>query len=231
MSRSLSYIFPAGNNSDVCLTQTLAGAGNLNLNGNLANKLNGQVSFIQNGYSRQISITSANNLAGRQFTIVGMQNGVAITETIIGPGVLSPNVYSTQIYDVINSISVNGAAGNVSVGTAGKGFFPLIGINTEKDVINYTLTLGSITGDDITIGIYGTLDNLANNRLTLLQNLPVGQNKNVFELKTGALTQYVYSNFFTSPTNPSYIYSQLIVYIGNASDAINLSTKLNFIQT
>jgi hypothetical protein len=47
MSRFLTYTFPAGNTQDVCLSQTLTGFDNLNLNGNLVNPLNKQVSFIQ----------------------------------------------------------------------------------------------------------------------------------------------------------------------------------------
>lgn len=219
MSRSLSYIFPAGNTTDVCLLQTLAGAGNLTINGNLANLVNGQVSFIQKGYSRQISLTSANDLSARQFTITGMQNGITITETITGPN--NNTVYSVQVYDVISSISVNGAVNAVSVGTGWQGFFPLIAINLERDVINYTLTLARLTPASVSFSVYGTLDNIVNNR-TYLDHIT--NNSNLFQIQAPSTTaNYVYSGLTGT-------YTYILVQLGAAVGTIANSMKLNFIQ-
>lgn len=219
MSRSLSYIFPAGNTTDVCLLQTLGGAGNLTINGNLANLVNGQVSFIQKGYSRQISLTSANDLSARQFTITGMQNGITITENITGPN--ANTVYSAQVYDVVTSISVDGAANAVSVGTGWQGFFSLIAINLERDVINYTLTLAKLTAASVSFSVYGTLDNIVNNR-TYLDH--IANNSNLFQIQAPSTTpNYVYSGLTGTYT---YILVQLGVGVGTIAN----SMKLNFIQ-
>lgn len=219
MSRSLSYIFPAGNTTDVCLLQTLGGAGNLNLNGNLANLVNGQVSFIQKGYSRQISLTSGNNLSGRTFTVTGMQNGVTLTENITGPN--NNTVYSVQVYDVINSISVDGAVNAVSVGTGWQGFFPLIGINFERDFINYTLTLARLTAASVSFSVYGTLDNIVNNK-TYLDHIT--NNSNLFQIQAPSTTaNYVYSGLTGT-------YTYILVPLGAGVGTITNSMKLNFIQ-
>ena len=219
MSRSLSYIFPAGNTTDVCLLQTLGGAGNLNLNGNLANLVNGQVSFIQKGYSRQISLTSGNNLSGRTFTVTGMQNGVTLTENITGPN--NNTVYSVQVYDVINSISVDGGAAGISIGTGWQGFFPLIGINLERDVINYTLTLARLTAASVSFSVYGTLDNIVNNR-TYLDH--IANNSNLFQIQAPSTTaNYVYSGLTGT-------YTYILVQLGAGVGTIANSMKLNFIQ-
>lgn len=214
MSRSLSYIFPAGNTTDVCLLQTLGGAGNLNLNGNLANLVNGQVSFIQKGYSRQISLTSVNNLSGRTFTVTGMQNGVTLTENITGPN--NNTVYSVQVYDV-----VDGGAVGISIGTGWQGFFPLIGINLERDVINYTLTLARLTAASVSFSVYGTLDNIVNNR-TYLDHIT--NNSNLFQIQAPSTTaNYVYSGLTGT-------YTYILVQLGTGVGTIANSMKLNFIQ-
>lgn len=220
MSRSLSYIFPAGNTTDVCLLQTLTGAGNLTINGNLANLVNGQVSFIQKGYSRQISLTSANDLSARQFTITGMQNGITITENITGPN--NNTVYSVQVYDVVSSISVNGAVNGVSVGTGWQGFFPLIAINLERDVINYTLTLARLTAASVSFSVYGTLDNIVNNR-TYLDRI-TNNDANLFQIQAPSTTaNYVYSGLTGT-------YTYILVQLGANATTITNSMKLNFIQ-
>jgi len=219
MSRSLSYIFPAGNTTDVCLLQILTGAGNLTINGNLANLVNGQVSFIQKGYSRQISFTSVNNLSARQFTITGMQNGVTIIENVTGPN--NNTVYSVQVYDVISSISVDGAVNGVSVGTGWQGFFPLIAINLERDVINYTLTLARLTATSVSFSVYGTLDNIVNNR-TYLDHIT--NNANLFQIQAPSTTaNYVYSGLTGT-------YTYILVQLGAGVGTIANSMKLNFIQ-
>ncbi len=221
MSRSLSYIFPAGNTTDVCKLQTLLGLEpvNLELNGNLANSINSQVSFLEKGYSRQISLTSANDLSGNQFTITGTQNGITITENITGPN--ATTVYSVQVYDVINSIVADTGVDGISVGTGWKGFFPLIAINLERDVINYTLTLAKLTATSISFSVYGTLDNIVNNR-TYLDHIT--NNANLFQIQAPSTTaNYVYSGLTGT-------YTYILVQLGAGVGTIANSMKLNFIQ-
>ncbi len=223
MSRFLSYTFPAGNATDVCAPQTIVAAGNLVLNGNLVNKVTGVMSFVNQGYSRQVSITSTNNLTGRTFTVNGTQNGVPITENITGGN--TTTVYGTLIYDVITSITVDGAvASNVSVGSGWQGFFPLIGINLERDVINYTLTLGKLTAANVNTAVFGTLSNLVNNGHTYLDSIT--NNYNVFDIKVmGSSDNYVYTNAGNIPT-----YSSLIIQLGASNASIDKSMQMNFIQ-
>jgi hypothetical protein len=238
MSRFLSYTFPAGNATDVCTPQTIGAAGNLILNGNLANPLTGNISFTNKGYSRGISITSTSNLTGVNFTISGTQNGVQISTTVAGPNnTISYPVDGNGnqlIFDVITSISVNGAiANNVSIGSGWQGFFPLIGINLEREVINYTLTVASLTGNNNTISLFGTLDNIANNGSTYLNT--VTNNYNVFALAASPITtkaQFAYSNIYPGTAfatiNPTY--SSLLVQVGTSAASITYAMKMNFIQ-
>lgn len=221
MARFLSYTFPAGNTQDVCLTQTLAAAGNLTINGNLATPVNNTVSFLNKGYSRQISITSDGTQA---FIVNGIQNGVPISENITG--IIATAVYSVQIYDSITSISV-GAAATVSVGTGWAGFFPLIGINLDRDVVNYTLTIAAgSAGNSIPFALFGTIANIVNNGHTYTDI--INNNQNLFSLRAIAVgNNYIHS----TNTGTVAIYSSLLVQLGSAAGTIANSMTLNFIQT
>ncbi len=223
MAIKLKYVFPIANTSDVCAAQTTAGAANLNLNGNLAYKTNNRVSFITKGYSRQLSLTSAGNLAGVVFTITGTQNGVVITENINGPN--GNTVYSVLIYDVITSISCNGAVGTaVSVGTGYQGFFPLININLERDVINYTLSTAKLTAVSIHTTIFNTVDNIQNNGHTFLD--AVNNNYNVVEIFASSLDDQ-----FLLPAANVIPCRSILIYINGLVGEVGNSIQMNFIQS
>jgi len=228
MSRFLTYTFPAGNPTDICALQTLVGAGNLSLNGNLVDPTTGILNFLKYGYSRQLSLTSGNNLSARNFTINGTQNGVPLSEIIGGPN--NNTVYSVQVYDTVTSISVNGAVNAVSIGTGWQGFFPLIGINLDREVINYTLTLAT-NGTNNSIAVFGTIENIINNGSTYLNSIT--NDYNLFTIKAlTALNQYSYYNYPGTAAAPNPIYSSLLIQLGTAAAAaINVPIKLNFIQT
>jgi hypothetical protein len=223
MSRYLNYTFPAANEDDVCLLQTTTGAGNLILNGLLANPINSQVSYLERGYSRQLSLTSANNLAGRTFTITGIQNGVSITEDIAGPN--NNTILSTLIYDVVTSVSVDGAAADISIGSGSDGFF-LIAINKERDVINYALT---IANPDTTIEttLYNTLDNIAGNNVTFLQLVAQdpGQS-NLFEIKAAGA-----EDLYPLPSLDAVLCSYLLLYVNGAAATLGHTLNIIFLQT
>lgn len=230
MSRYLRYVFPIANNLDVCALQTTAGAANLVLNGNLANQVTNQVSFIDRGYSRSISLTSANNLAGVNFTISGIQNGVLLTEVLVGPN--ANTVYSVQIYDKIYSIATSNVANQVSAGTGYTGFFPLININLERDNINYILTTSKLTAASIRTTIFSTVLDIKNNGATFLA--AVANNFNLFQIKgSAAENQYI---FPLSPTvaapyfQPSPPYNSLLIYISGQVGEIANSIDMNFRQ-
>lgn len=230
MARYLRYVFPVANTSDVCALQTTVGAGNLVLNGNLANQVTNQVSFIDRGYSRSISLTSVNNLAATNFTISGIQNGVLLTEVLVGPN--ANTVYSAQIYDKIYSITTGNAVNQVRAGTGYTGFFPLININLERDNINYILTTSRLTAASIHTTIFSTVLDIRNNGATFLA--AVGNNFNLFPIKADAADdRYI----FPAPPSvaapyfqPSPPYNSLLIYISGQLGEIANSIDMNFRQ-
>lgn len=215
------YIFPDASTQDVCLVQDTTGNVNLVINGNLAN--GGIVPFINNGYSRQVSFTSTNNLSGATFTITGTQNGVTISEIVTGPN--NNTVYSTLIYDVVTTIISSIAVSGIRVGTGHSGFFTLIKPNlTGITNFNYNFTLGSTFGTNV-IGttIYGTLDNITNNGSTFA---------NIITNNVGTLyTIKAFGNepFYIYPNNTTLLTSILIKLTGSSS-TIGNSTTLTFLQ-
>ncbi len=230
-SRSLHYVFPAGNSQDVCLTQVTAGAQNLLFNGNLANSIDSQVSFISYGYSRSISITSIANLAAVNFTITGFQNGVAVSEVLAGPN--NTTIYGAVIYDVITSITASGATGvnGVSIGTGYLGFFPLIGINLEKDILNYSLSTAAETVGTINTTIYGTLNNIVNSKTYLDWTAT----QNLFGIKdTSADDQYLLQSLLANGGGDVYVLNTLwrfiLIEITGTALTIANSVSMQFIQ-
>lgn len=138
MTLYLRYVWPVQNLNAVCNLQNMVAAVPASLNGTLADPFNAsQVSFIKNGFIRNVSITSANNLSANTFTIVGMQNGVSITENITGPN--NNTVYGVLSYDVVLSITVNNNSNGVEIGTGDRGYLPLIAVDTLMDtgMLNY----------------------------------------------------------------------------------------------
>jgi len=230
MSRFLSYTFPAGNTTDICQLQTVVNGSNFIINGNLA--AGGQVSF-NNLYSRNISFTSVGNNSTVRFTITGMQNGVPITElTNANAGPNNNTVYSTQIYDSVTSIVPSIAnANNVSIGTGWNGFFPLVGINLDRDVINYTLTVASLTGNANTIALYGTLENIVQNGSTYLNTIT--NDYNVFAIRSAVADQFVYSNAYAGAgiTTINPIYSSILVQVGTAGATTGYNMQMILRQT
>jgi hypothetical protein len=226
MSVSLKYVFPVANTSDVCALQTTAGAANLILNGNLANPISNQVSFISNGYSRSVSLTSTVNLSGVNFTIIGTQNGVSVSQTVAGPN--NNTIYAnptTVVYDTITSISVSGAvATGVSIGTGYTGFFPLININLERDVINYSLSTAQVTAASIHTTIFNTNDNIYQNGSTFLNS--VANDYNVFSIKASSADAQLYL-----PVANIVLCRSILIQINGALGEITNSIQMNFIQT
>lgn len=214
------FVFPDANTQDVCLIQDTTGNVNLVLNGNLAS--GGDVSFISNGYARQLSFTSANDLSGASFTIYGVQNGVAIIETITGPN--ANTVYSVNIYDVVTNITSSIAVTGISIGTGHSGFFQLLmptisGINN----LNYNFTLGSTFGTNvINTTVYGTLDNIVNTGKTFTEIIT----DNVGTLYTikaaGTETFYMYPD--------SVLLTSILIKLTGSTSTLGNSTTLTFLQ-
>jgi hypothetical protein len=215
------FIFPDANTQDVCLIQDTTGNVNLVLNGNLAS--NGSVSFITNGYSRQISFSSANDLSASTFTIYGSQNGVPIVETVAGPN--AGVVYSVNIYDVINVITSSNAVSAISVGSGYNGFFQLITpVISGITNLNYNFTLGATHSSNV-IGttVYGTLTNIVNTGFTFSDIIA----NNVGTLYT--VKAFGNEAFYMYPNNNTLVTSLLIKLTGSTSTLGN-TTTLTFLQ-
>lgn len=215
------YIFPDANTQDVCFYQDTTGMVNLIINGNLASS--GNVSFISDGYSRQLSFTSMNNLSAASFTIYGTQNGVQISETVTGPN--NNTVYSTLVYDVVTVVTSSVAVSQVAVGTGYNGFFQLISPNiTGVTNFNYNFTLGSTYSTNV-IGttVYGTLDNIVNNGTTFA-NIIANNVGTLYTIKTFGNTA-----FYMYPDNTTIVQSILIQLTGSSS-TIGNSITLTFLQ-
>lgn len=221
MSRYLEYVFPAGVVNDVCLLQNTAGAGNLILNGNLANAATGQVNFISNGYCRSVSISSMNDLSGVDFTINGIQNGVFLSRVVAGP--VNETIYFEDPYDIITSISVDGAVNGVQIGTSYVGFFKIISINLERDFINYSLSIGTVLAPNIpptSLSLLGTISKDISN--STYRELIIDSSFFLIH------EENVENQYFVNSTTPYYY---LIVELVGTEEGIANITQLNFIQT
>lgn len=107
------------NTTAIALTQTLVGAGNLQLNGSLSNNVPGNLSIVFPGFARVVTLTSANNLGGVNFTISGTLDGQIVSQTIAGPN--NNTVTTAQIFDAVTSITTSNAAAAVSAGIGATG--------------------------------------------------------------------------------------------------------------
>jgi hypothetical protein len=236
MQRFLSYTFPAAgvtvNATEVAQSQALTAAGSLTLNGSLVNTTTGVMSFASHGYSRNISLYSASNFSGVAFTIVGVQNGVPVSE-VIAAGPNNTTVYSVQIYDTVASITSNGgvaAPAVINAGVGGLGFFPLIGINLWPEVVNYTLTLASLTtAGDPEAALWGSLGNIANNGSTYLQTVTAALAFTVPVINIEEMGANTPPLIYTNSGKPTYGF--LLVEIGNDNTEAAKALQMNFIQT
>ena len=114
--RYLKYVFPPSEEDDVCMLQNTAGPGFLLLNGNYANEVWSQVSFIAKGFSKHLTFTSLNDLSAVSFLITGTCNGVLVTEVILGPN--AETVTTVNTFDTVTSIVSTNAVNGVSVGSS-----------------------------------------------------------------------------------------------------------------
>src|ERR1700749_1519072 len=112
MFSSVQYLWPAKDLQGVALTQNVASAGNLILNGTYSVPTNTTINFITVGFVPSVSFTSINNLSSATFTVTGQQNNAVISETINGPN--NNTVYTTQSFDIIQSVSVDMAVTGIS---------------------------------------------------------------------------------------------------------------------
>jgi hypothetical protein len=161
MSIFLELPWPIVDKAAVCKSQTHGGAATLTLDGTLSRaNIPGQVSFIANRMIRSVSITGS-GMSGVNFIIKGFQNGALVTETLAGP--VSGTVYGTEYYDIIESITTSGAVTSVTVGTGTSGYLPLIAVNVNSTVINYTFSVGLEAVTSVHYTMFETLASINTN--------------------------------------------------------------------
>ncbi len=230
LKRSLKYIFPGAFGDEVCTLQDVGGAQSLILNGTLADLIGNTVSFIQRGYCRTVSITSANDLSAQTFTVRGTQNGVYIQEDIAGPN--AQTRYGGMIFDIITDISVDGAVAGVSVGSGFEGFYGLIEIDPYMSPNNYSLKVtggGTIFRNNVTFDLYGSNDDLALNGFTYLDNIA----SNLAFPLTTSTNNLLFPDGVTlggyTPYTP--LVRSLLLRITGIEDNITRAANLTFLQS
>lgn len=172
MAKPAVFTWLAPNAAAICALQTTAGAQTLLLNGTLVNFQYPRFVSLGN-VSRTISITSTVDLSLINFTVTGMLNGSVVSEVKAGPN--NNTVYTTQVFDIINSVTVSGVVGtNVSVGIGTTGFTRWFNHNPHSSVLGFTVAVeisGTInytfqtTLDDVQLnaspGIFTPIDGTA----------------------------------------------------------------------
>jgi hypothetical protein len=168
MAHPITLVWTAADAQYICATQNTAGAGNLLLNGTVYQNAQKQALNITSvpfqDVARNVSITSDEDLSAINFTVSGVLNGVPISETRAGPS--ATTVYTTQIFDSITSVSVNGAVGGNGV-NIGSG---LLG-RTKYFTYNYQCTYPMLSiqvyplagGDEFSYSFGFTLDEVNGN--------------------------------------------------------------------
>lgn len=190
MTIHIEYYWPVFSFNAVATLQSGDEDAPLVLNGVLKNVFTNQVSFLDAGYSRSILIGSTQDNSAIQFTINGIQNGVAISEDIQGPN--NGLVESVEIYDVITSIITNGQFTEIEVGTGYKGYMPIIPINTKPNtsIINYAIQSIFSPNTSLSYTRYRTLANIPQLKRTytdLLSNTQYFVQNSDSDIDTGEL--------------------------------------------
>lgn len=155
------FFWPAVDTKAICALQNVAAAGPLLFNGTLADPFNpNQVSLIGAGFTRNLSLTSANDLSAATFTVSGLQNGASITANFFGPN--NETIDISSPLDIVTSITVDMPVNGISVGTGVHGFLPLVEVDTQMNtgMLNYTLQTILNLDNAINYSVYYTSANI-----------------------------------------------------------------------
>lgn len=226
MYNYVQNIWPIQQLQGVALTQNIAVAGNLNLNGTYSIPTNSTINFFNRGFIPNLSLTSVNDLSTATFTINGVQNSTVITEVITGPN--NNTVYTTNSFDIISSISVASSSfpvNGISVGTGLIGYLPLFtipsaGVSTfaiTSSLSPYALGFVTQSVNGVTYKVYQSLTNLINDGQTystLISNSSVLQKGSTYVGTTQILqfTDVVYNLLVsvTAANNTSTLQTQFL---------------------
>lgn len=140
---------PAATTTSIGVYGAAVPVGRLVLNGPIVSP-NGTVSFINSGYASSVTIQSAGDVSGINFTIVGTgNNGTNITEVIVGANANS--VFTNNLFENVLSITINAAppggvgfaiGSNTNVAIVFNGYNTGAGNNVN---VNYSMLVNSLT--------------------------------------------------------------------------------------
>ena len=154
----------------VSALQDVVAPGPVLLNGTLFDStIPDQVSFIKNNMIRSVSLTSVNDLSLTNFIITGLQNSAYVSETVSGPN--NNTIYSTKYYDIITSVVASTAVNGIQIGTGDAGFLPLIAVDVNAVIINYSTSVLLPAGSGITYSLLQTLDQINTNFIPFLNQV------------------------------------------------------------
>jgi hypothetical protein len=172
MATYITRYWAAQDLQSVSLLQNVASAGALLLNGTYFNASSSTINFTNQGFTRNVSLTSVNDLSAASFTISGVQNNTVVSNTIAGPN--NNTVYSTDCFDIVSSITVNMAVNGVKAGTGLVGFFPLINrivpnsFSVVSPLSRYSLAFTTEVSNGCTYQLYQSLSDLGGNGETYM---------------------------------------------------------------
>lgn len=163
MASPVTIFWTPLDNEAICATQDLDAAGNLIINGTFVNPVfyyNPSVEFPS--IERNIGITSADDLSNVEFTITGSLRGAPVSEVLTGPN--AETIFGTQLFSRIDSVSVNDAVTNVSVGNGQTG--QTIWVPFNNRVSDFSTSFSVFVTGAITYSLESTVENVFNNPAT-----------------------------------------------------------------
>lgn len=163
MALPITYTFIAADAAYVCALQTLGAAGSMIINGTgwdgYDNPRRIRLTKTSPGYERTISLTSAGNISGVNFTITGTDiRGAAKTEVIAGPN--ANTVFTTGFFYSITSVAANGAVAtntSIGIGTTGRSQWTKVDCQLTPVSIGLGMT---VSNTDLTWTLVQTTQNV-----------------------------------------------------------------------
>lgn len=221
MSQFYEYNWPTPVVNGISLFQTLTANIPLLLNGSYVNKITRTVNFVDDfNIVPRVTLNSAANLSGINFLITGYQNGVFISETLVGPN--ANTVTSVNCFDTVAQIIPSGTTGStIQVGVAALGYFPMILLNTAKlntSSISYALNMVAAAANPATYQVF----------LSLKNNLGLGKYDDLTSVANGNFVATAAAATASALIQYNSLASNLLIKIGpNANNSI---LKAQFLQ-
>ena len=221
MSQFYEYNWPTPVVNGISLFQTLTANIPLLLNGSYVNKITRTVNFVDDfNIVPRVTLNSAANLSGINFLITGYQNGVFISETLVGPN--ANTVTSVNCFDTVAQIIPSGTTGStIQVGVAALGYFPMILLNTAKintSSISYALNMVAAAANPATYQVF----------LSLKNNLGLGKYDDLTSVANGNFVATAAAATASALIQYNSLASNLLIKIGPNSN--NSILKAQFLQ-